>query len=539
MKSWQTCETYYRKNFNVIGQCVFTSWLTQANGLELFFQTLSAARREKYQPADKILVVQDCFDAYDDTESAGQHVRYLQQCLQSLDITNCFVVLISPNPQSRHELEWARINLSSDTTSIHHCQSAGDWIKSPNTRDSFCVAPWINLYVDPQGHMLPCCAADKQMVWGDLGQQAVQDVINCASAKTMRRQMLQGKTVAQCSTCYHNEDRGLESYRQSLNTTWAHLVPDLIDSTHEDGYIGQYRPRVFDLRLNNTCNLKCRTCSGYFSNRLAREDAQLFGNHTHIDHVLVDKQRQTILHNLLPLIDWADRVMFLGGEPLIMAEHYHILQYLAKQQRFDVELGYVTNFTLLEHMGNRVLDYWRQMKNVKLHASIDGHREVFEYVRHGAKWQDIESNLIMLKSQCPHIQFRVQSTISVFSCRSVIELQQLWHNQGFLDIQNFSMHLADGDEWSLQILPHKHKKHMQLLIEQHIDWLSARGADELAQQWTQIMRFMLASDKQHLRKIYGPVNKTRDQHRGENFNDIYPELQGLWDDTGTISIQQS
>ena len=50
---------------------------------------------------------------------------------------------------------------------------------------------------------------------------------------------------------------------------------------------------------------------------------------------------------LEPHLDFIENVYFAGGEPLMMKEHYNLLNELLRRGRKDVRLTYNTNFTEL------------------------------------------------------------------------------------------------------------------------------------------------------------------------------------------------
>ena len=54
---------------------------------------------------------------------------------------------------------------------------------------------------------------------------------------------------------------------------------------------------------------------------------------------------------LEPHLDHVEQIYFAGGEPLMMEEHYNILEELVRRKRFDVRLIYNTNFTHTELRG--------------------------------------------------------------------------------------------------------------------------------------------------------------------------------------------
>ena len=70
-------------------------------------------------------------------------------------------------------------------------------------------------------------------------------------------------------------------------------------------------------------------------------------------------------------IDYVEQIYFAGGEPLIMDEHYRILEELERRGMFDVRLVYNTNFTQVRLKDRYVFDFWKKFKNVSVGASLD------------------------------------------------------------------------------------------------------------------------------------------------------------------------
>ena len=72
-----------------------------------------------------------------------------------------------------------------------------------------------------------------------------------------------------------------------------------------------------------------------------------------------------------PLLEHVEHIYFAGGEPLIMDEHYQVLDYFVKHQKFDVEISYNTNFSVMKFKGRDIMRIWDQFKNVRVGASLD------------------------------------------------------------------------------------------------------------------------------------------------------------------------
>jgi MoaA/NifB/PqqE/SkfB family radical SAM enzyme len=388
---------------------------------------------------------------------------------------------------------------------------------------------WNHLHVNTQLEILPCCNANTDQPLGSLAHQSLTDIMNSSAANKIRSMMLLGRRSTECATCYKNEDQGLVSRRQKNNAKSKDLISHFKSVTRDDGSISTYRPTTFDIRLNNICNLKCRTCNGVSSSQLALEEKKIFNNVVNFQKIPTRSTRSRVLNSVIGYIDQANSIYFAGGEPLILQEHYDILDYLLKINNTDLQIYYNTNFSKLTFKNTSVFDYWKKFSNITIGASLDGHGRVFEYVRHGAKWADIEKNLSDLQYNCPHVDFRVTSTIGLLSVESVIELQQMWHNSDKLHISKFQIDPVIGNDFlTLQSLLSHHKNDISKKIDDHCSWLTLNNAVDLANSWKQIQQNMWSADKSYVNKEFSLVNQARDVERQENFELVYPQFYDLF-----------
>ena len=95
--------------------------------------------------------------------------------------------------------------------------------------------------------------------------------------------------------------------------------------------------------------------------------------------------------NLRENVSGMQHVYLVGGEPLIIEEHYDFLNYC-------VEEGYAKNITLeyntnLTNIQPRALELWKNFKQVQFGISMDGIGKTLEYVRNPLKSKLMERNL--------------------------------------------------------------------------------------------------------------------------------------------------
>jgi len=516
--------------YEILGPPLRLSVLKDSLGEQQLFDSLLALYRPEFAADQRILVVQDTSEIYSYPENfASDALIWLQKSVQIVDISNFFVIVISGNAEVQEELRWVQQHHSTDDRPMQ-----GHWVDVPYEKhtpvqDTFCALPWMHLHVTTQLDVAPCCAADQSQPWGNLENHSVMDIVNGQRANAMRSKMLKGVPCSECHRCYVLERNGQESRRTISNQLYHHLKPEFVAHTAIDGSISTFHPRTLDLRLNNTCNLKCRTCDGAASSLIAYEEKKLFNNTANFDRIPSKQSRARILDKLINFVDHADEIYFAGGEPLLMHEHFAILEYLIRLGKTDVRLAYNTNFTLPRYKDKNIFDIWKLFDNVKLSASLDGHGRVFEYVRHGASWPEIEQNLLTLRQRCPHVQIQVFSTISVFSAESVMELQQKWHESNMLDIRHFQLNpVSVNDFYSLCTLFAHHKTYLSKKIDDHVDWLLSVEAAQLARDWRTMQKTMWEHDKKYLSLMIASVNQARDIERKENFQSLFPQFADLF-----------
>ena len=509
--------------YNVVGT-IHISTLFKPNGNKIMYKQLELLRKDKYDPTDRIVVVYDCADRYSYTDLPGDGLVCLQKYLTQLDITNCFVLIVSSNKNIANECKKVKELYSTDENSIECIYVDG--ITTPSApvdvRDTFCVLPWMHLYIGPDGNVLPCCVADQKYPIDNIRNNSVDSILKSKSFDQLRKNMLSNQPSKECSYCYAKEDANFYSPRKMANKRWKHLTNLELN---RNGTITKINPVYLDIRLNNICNLKCRMCSGYFSSSIAAEENKIFNIKNNNLH---NQERKTELVEIISYLPSAEKIYFAGGEPLITPEHYEILNALIKCNNTNLEIFYNTNFTKLNFRDISVTKLWSKFTNIKIGASLDAIGKVAEYIRAGTVWEEIEQNLARIKQEAPHVNFTVTSTVGFMNVTSLIELQRTWHDNQILDISKFSLSATiSPDHMTICILPNHHKLCLDKLINEHIKWCSDNNAVLLASQWNNVLQYMWSADYSHHLTEFKRITNLLDGHRGESFVDVFPEFKDL------------
>lgn len=527
MTEFDIAITDLEKTYNVLG-VIELSTHDSSKDTGWLYKTLQSFYRPTFENNDRIVVVQDNSDVYDYVDLPSRSIAALQKCASQIDISNFFILVVTANKDIAKELEQARKLYSTDNVSIQSLVVSGTYRPVSESQDTFCVYPWMHLYVGPDGNILPCCVSDQNYPMGNILDTSVDDILKGEKFNQLRHNMLTGKKSKECSHCYLRENNQQSSMRQYANVKWRDKA-NKINKTQTDGVPDTFTPTYLDIRLNNICNLKCRMCSGYFSSSIAQEEILLFGSSNYSDLTIRNKERQQALADIVKFIPMAEKIYFAGGEPLLAVEHYQILDSLLECGNTSVELTYNTNFTTTVFRGNSVFDLWNQFEHVTIGASIDAAGKAAEYIRHGTVWQDIEKNLKDLKEKCPHVNLNIASTVGFLNVSSLIELQQFWIATDTVDSCKFEMNaLVTPEHLSLQSLPEHHKTRLKNLISNHINWCNNTNAKLLAERWAYLIDYMMLRDTSFQLPEFIRLFGLLDQYRGENFVQIFPEYQDLF-----------
>jgi MoaA/NifB/PqqE/SkfB family radical SAM enzyme len=123
-------------------------------------------------------------------------------------------------------------------------------------------------------------------------------------------------------------------------------------------------------------------------------------------------------------------VHFWGGEPLMGDAHIKFLKELKEKNILkNCRIQYNTNGT--HRVSEEVLSLWSEAHLVELYFSIDDIDERFNYIRTGADWDEVKSNLDWFKENLPSNHLLYVNV--VWSYLNVYYLPELynWFNENF------------------------------------------------------------------------------------------------------------
>lgn len=369
-----------------------------------------------------------------------------------------------------------------------------------------CVLAWNHLHVTIEGRVAPCCMytgyTDEALKLYNIKTHTIEEALNSPGLKEMRKSMIENKPHGLCAVCNHRTENNIPSPRDYYNNLYFDKTVDLIGKTNEDGSIDieNFNPIYVDLRFSNLCNLKCRMCSVQASSAWYAETVE-YNRLTNSGPVYYDKK----FHNnggsekVKHLLNNVEAMYWAGGEPLILDEHYEILQHLIDTDRAkDVTLSYSTNLTVHKYKNKPIVDYWKHFKHVSAIGSMDGMGEVCNYIRTGNTWEKAQEVFSAFHdSGYTHIDVNPCITISILNLLHIPDFIKWCFENNWLprDIDVMALNFVDYPlEMSIKYLPESVKLIAKERIQVLMDWLANNGNPRSVDPVSNIIKYLDSSN---------------------------------------------
>jgi radical SAM protein with 4Fe4S-binding SPASM domain len=400
-----------------------------------------------------------------------------------------------------------------------------------------CAVPWMHLAFEPSGQVVPCCLTSTHNYFsGNLTTMTIEEIWNSDNQKALRKDMMEGREPKICSKCFDRERVTGESARVYHSRDFQDVISSIPDITKPDGTCTTLNLKYWDFRFSNLCNFKCRSCGPRYSSAWV-PDAKKMGFADQEKVWSIDAVNDNTNYDFLETqIDNVRRIYFAGGEPLLMPEHWQILDMLVAKERFDVKLSYNTNCSTLEYGKKNIIDYWSKWNFGKLEVwpSIDEIGARAELIRSGTVWPKVQENLIKL-SKLQNIILRPGITVGAMNVFRLPEIITHLVDIGVvkkdqrtsrINYDNFFINLLESPiYYHVNILPDDFKNEIIVKLENFIK-------DHNEKYETNISK-LLEHIKFELTKPFNPtaamrflkLTKTLDELRNENTFETIPELK--------------
>lgn len=186
--------------------------------------------------------------------------------------------------------------------------------------------------------------------------------------------------ISECRECEKTEREGIPS-----------------DRDFAEKFCSGERYEYWDLELNNTCNLACRMCESQVSSTWQQQLQKNSTENWHSHYQKINKKlwfRGSAMQKIFEKIVFAKHVKFTGGEPFLIPQIELIVDHLINQNvAKNIYLKFISN-------GTQSMDRWVEkfecFDKVEIDVSLDGIGDRYEYIRPGAKWENVKSNIEFL-----------------------------------------------------------------------------------------------------------------------------------------------
>jgi hypothetical protein len=399
-----------------------------------------------------------------------------------------------------------------------------------------------------------CCLSELHSPVGNLNEQTLEEVWNGDELKKFRLDMLNHKKLSNCNRCYEQESHGHQTLRQRSNGEYIMLENnehgtaqfEAVKATHEDGTVDGVNMTYMDIRFSNICNMRCRSCGPDLSSQWFNDAVDSQFNKTPEKALHQIKKGTTdFLQTFDPYLDTVEKIYWAGGEPLIMDEHWYIMNKLVEMGRTRVttpmRIYYNTNFSKLTYKDNDAVDLWKKFESIGIGASLDASGKRGEYLRKGTIWKDIVANRQRLHDEAPELtDFHVSCTVSIFNALNITDFYRELVDTKFIEIEGFAVNILLGQEFQrATVLP----KHLREEAQHKIDVLLEEIGDSDPLGRTtgtfKAFRSFLDGDDTHLTIEFLESTKEMDRFRKENFFDVHPEYELYREQYNAIDLTMS
>lgn len=429
---------------------------------------------------------------------------------------------------------------------------------------TFCPLPWIHLATRPNGDVRVCCTANASGAGEDdskevglvtnngsnmnLQTSTLSEVWNSNYMKNIRLQMLDNKIPNSCTKCFKEEASGITSKRQWETAVWKERLDldSIVASTQDDGTLPVDIP-YFDLRLGNLCQLKCIMCSPHDSSSWIKEWKVQYPKYK-IQELKQDQswninfdytwyQKGSFLEDMRSNASNIRELYFAGGEPLLIPEHYKILEFM-------VETG-AAKLCVLRYNSNglelpeKLFDLWKHFKEVKFNFSVDAVGDRNDYIRYPSKWENVVANLKRLDDTPNNITVNIACAVQLLNVLSVQDLVYWKESMNFKKINLppygaglIGTHLVYLPSYlNVRVLP----QYLKDCVATNIEKFCASRINDTefmsnpygAKRWQGLVQYMMAEDWSHKLPMLLDYLTVTDQQRNTDFRKVFPELNNL------------
>lgn len=367
---------------------------------------------------------------------------------------------------------------------------------------NFCILPFLHHHVTPQGKMTPCCINDQVM--GDVSEKSMEEIFHSESFQKLRQQFLEGYLPESCRICKVNEELNFSSMRQGINNRFRKDVLFYNLVSNPSGELPLYKPKYFDIRFSNRCNLQCRTCGPLASTSWVKEEK----------HGRYSQLSSGVLNEVFSHLPYIEEIYLAGGEPLLMKENILMIDEVKKHNP-QIRIIYNTNLSTLTFQGTEYIELWKGLGNLLIYVSLDDLYEKGDYLRSGINFSLFLDNIHALAKA--KIDFSFHVVVSVFNAFSLRELIKFF-DKNFPKVEVSYALLLTPFHLQISAFPPS----IKLVLKKELESLLELELRDDHRSILKTMLLELDTENSHYFEEMISFIKELDKRRNESFKEIYP-----------------
>jgi len=311
----------------------------------------------------------------------------------------------------------------------------------------WCPLPWTHIFSSLSGRYAPCYDA-LAPTGHNMEDTTIREWYTSDYQNKLREEMLKEDYDGEffnkhCIGCrkhellYGRSDR-MKYVEQVLAGTFDNKVPELLRAVQkfqDEGKI-DLDERILDIKMKmfgNACNLDCYMCTPRSANTrtisltkigkvfdpdLDPKDGLRMNTMKHDDEQYLD--------DVASVAKYTRSIKLIGGEPLVMKNHYKLLDKLVQSGYSNgINLIYKTNLSVFKMDKYDFRNYFGQFKEFVMKISIDSYGEYNDYIRKKSDWPQLINNMMVMKA-------RKDSRVNVHSVVSFLSVMHIWKLQEYL-----------------------------------------------------------------------------------------------------------
>jgi len=273
----------------------------------------------------------------------------------------------------------------------------------------FCIQPFVNTTTRIQGQNNVCCNINSFN--STIDTESPRDFFNSVGVKEMRRKLLKGEKLDDCSQCHYQEELSNSSQRIEYNKYYN--INNNQTNEYYEKIVNKLKltklenPLYAELHISNLCNLKCLSCNERDSSKFHAENKILgISDNPNVDYSKFDIHKYKALDSIIK-----KGLLFLdirGGETLMVPEVKKILTEVDDEMAKNITLKIQTNGTILPD--DTWIGIFKKFKRTKVNVSIDAFGDENHYVRFPSDWEKIKSTIDILEKN--DITFLINTVVS-------------------------------------------------------------------------------------------------------------------------------